>query len=170
MRVGGGRRSRWMGLSSAARPEARLLILGGYDGPAIARGHPSLVQPGIEVAGHRDDVAAILAASALSINPLHGIRGSAVKLIESLSAGRVCVSTDDAARGFGAAGFAGLVTVRGVAAMAAPVIVLLADADARHRREAPDPAQLARFQWDACLAPQRALVAALLAPDAGAAR
>ena len=154
----------------AARPEARLLILGGYDGPAIARGHPSLVQPGIEVAGHRDDVAAILAASALSINPLHGIRGSAVKLIESLSAGRVCVSTDDAARGFGAAGFAGLVTVRGVAAMAAPVIVLLADADARHRREAPDPAQLARFQWDACLAPQRALVAALLAPDAGAAR
>ena len=46
-----------------------------------------------QVVGHRDDVPALLARCALTINPLAQIRGSAVKLVESLAAGRVCVTT-----------------------------------------------------------------------------
>ena len=94
----------------AAVPAARLLILGGDQAPARVAGDPLFSQDGVTVLEHREDVAALLSASALTLNPLTGIRGSSIKVIESLAAGRVCVSTGDGARGFIDAGFAGLVT------------------------------------------------------------
>ena len=147
----------------AAHPAARLLVLGGDGAPDIARRHPVLVQPGIDVVGHRDDVAAALRQCTLTVNPLTGIRGSALKLVESLTAGRVCVGTHESARGFVDAGFGGLVTVPDVAAMAAPIIELLTFDDMRHRLERPQPDLLAPHQWTHCLQPHMHLCAGLVA-------
>ena len=86
---------------------------------------------GVQVVGHRDDVPALLAQCALTINPLAHIRGSAIKLVESLAAGRVCVTTVDGARGFAIGAPPGLVIVPDVAAMA--------DADHRPARSSGAP-------------------------------
>ena len=86
------------------------MVLGGDDASA-AEDHPEFAQWDVEVCGHRDDVPALLARSTMSINPQTCIRGSALKLIESLTAGRVCVSTADGARGFLDTGLSGLITV-----------------------------------------------------------
>ena len=146
----------------AAVPSVQLLILGGDDATAVAARYPDFAQPGVEVTGHRDDVPALLAQSALSVNPLTGIRGSAIKLIESLTAGRVCVSTAEGARGFLDAGFASLITVPDVGAMIDPIVALLADSAARHRIEVPVPETLAPYQWDSCARVQKALYDELL--------
>jgi glycosyltransferase involved in cell wall biosynthesis len=99
----------------------------------------------------------------LTVNPLQGIRGSAVKLIESLSAGRICVSTHAGARGFADRGSAALVCVADVAAMAAPIVELLRDDARRREREVPDAALLEPYQWDRCAERQRQLYRRLLA-------
>jgi glycosyltransferase involved in cell wall biosynthesis len=109
------------------------------------------------VQGHRDDVPDVLAASTLTINPLQAIRGSAVKLVESLAAGRVCVSTTAGARGFATAALPGLVTVPDVAAMAEPIVALLADASRRHALEVPAAGALDAFAWERSVARQKAL-------------
>jgi glycosyltransferase involved in cell wall biosynthesis len=101
----------------------------------------------VEVLAHRDDVPELLAASALTLNPLTGIRGSAVKIAESLAAGRVCVSTEDGARGFAETPPTALLVVPDVAAMAAPIVRLLTQPATRHAMETPDPEALARHSW-----------------------
>jgi hypothetical protein len=130
------------------------------------RDAPLFAQAGVTVLGHRDDVARILAAHALAINPLTGIRGSAVKLVETLALGRVCVSTVEGARGFLSAPPPGLVTTGTVAGMAEPVARLLSDERARHRLEAPVAQELDRYEWHHSVARQRELFDALLARPA----
>ena len=125
-------------------------------------GDPLFAGDGIEVLEHRDDVAGELAACALTINPLTAIRGSPIKLVESLVAGRVCVSTREGARGFADAGLAGLLTTEGIAAMAQPIIRLLRDADERHRLESADTAQLSRYTWAVSAGLQKSLYLRLL--------
>jgi GT2 family glycosyltransferase/glycosyltransferase involved in cell wall biosynthesis len=149
----------------AAVPAARLLILGGEQ--ALARvAHDTLFsQDGVTIMEHREDVGALLSASALTLNPLTGIRGSSIKVIESLAAGRVCVSTGDGARGFVNVGFAGLVITSGVAEMADQVIGLLQDPQRRHQIEVADKALLAEFQWDRSAARQSELYRTLLELD-----
>ena len=127
--------------------DARLAVLGGDGARERVHGDPTFMQPGVDIFDHRDDVAAFLDASALTINPQSDIRGSSIKVIESLTAGRVCVSTVDGARGFRDAGLAGLVLADDIESMAEPIIALLRDPALRHRLEAPDPARLARYQW-----------------------
>jgi len=144
-------------------PDAGLLILGGDEAPRIIAGDPVFTQPGVRMLGHREDVADLLAQCALTVNPLDAIRGSSLKVIESLSAGRACVSTTQGARGFADAGFEGLVLARSVAAMREPIARLLQDDAERHRIERPDPARLAPFQWTACARRQGTLYAQLLA-------
>jgi len=106
----------------------------------------------------------LLAHSALTVNPQTGIRGSSVKLIESLTAGRACVSTADGARGFRDAGFAGLVVVADVEAMIAPIVRLLTDDGERHRVEAPPRERLLPYQWRQCAGPLLDLCDELLGP------
>ena len=113
-------------------PDAELTILGGDEHVDWTRDDPLFARPGIEVLGHRDDVPTLLAACTLTLNPLRNIRGSAVKLVESLGAGRLCISTADGARGMPLATEA-LVVVDDVAAMADPIVALLRD-DARRQR------------------------------------
>src|SRR5262249_11006313 len=123
----------------SAVPSVRVLVLGGDDATNIAPRHAEFSQPGVKVFDHRDDVPALLSQSAMTINPLFAIRGSAIKLIESLTEGRMCVSTEEGARGFADDGFPGLLTVPDVDAMVDPIIRLLKDPAERHRLEAPAP-------------------------------
>lgn len=140
----------------AAVPDSTLTILGGDEHVQYTSGEPAFAQAGVTILGHRDDVPQLLARCALTINPLAGIRGSAVKLVEALVAGRVCVSTRDGARGIGLATPA-LVIVEDAAAMAAPIAHLLVDSAERHRLEAPDAAALTRYGWPQAMARLRSL-------------
>ncbi len=149
----------------AAIPGAELVVLGGDEALQQRVASPALQQDGIHIHGHRDDVPAFLRDCALTINPLRGIRGSAVKLIESLSAGRACVTTRDGARGFQDDGFAGLIVVDDVPAMVEPIVRLLSDAATRHRLERPDRARLQHYQWDTCARIASELYGALLVTD-----
>lgn len=150
-------------------PSASVRILGGDGAPALAASDPLFAQDGVEVMAHRDDVAEQLAQCAATLNPLTGIRGSALKLVESLTAGRICISTEEGARGFLDQGLAALVTVSDVAAMAAPAIALLSDPKRRQLQEVPDAAVLGRYQWGTLAKLQRDLWQSLLrqAPGSG---
>ncbi len=149
-------RSAWP-LVRRAVPDATLTVLGGDESIEATRGDPLFAQGGVQVMGHRDDVPRLLAQSTLAINPLVGIRGSAVKLVETLAAGRVCVSTAEGSRGFGAAA-PGVVVVCDVAAMGEAVAALLGDVPRRHALERPDPAQLDAFGWHHSVARLRELI------------
>ncbi|MFO1306666.1 MAG: glycosyltransferase [Burkholderiales bacterium] len=140
-----------------AVPDATLTVLGGDESLAIARDDAAFAQPGVEVLGHRDDVPRLLAGCALAINPLANIRGSAVKLVETLAAGRACVTTSDGARGF-AGSAPGIVIVPDVAAMAEPIVSLLRDAARRHAIERTDAARLDAFGWHHSVARLRELI------------
>ena len=140
-----------------AIPGATLTILGGDESLEIVRGDALFTQSGVSVMGHRDDVPRLLAEATLAINPLIDIRGSAVKLVETLAAARVCVTTADGARGFAGA-TPGLVVVPDVAGMAGPIVALLRDAARRHALERADPAHLDAFGWHHSVARLRALI------------
>jgi glycosyltransferase involved in cell wall biosynthesis len=103
----------------------------------------------------------LLADCALAINPLTGIRGSAIKLVETLAAGRVCVSTVDGARGFTSDAPSGLVVAPSVAAMATPIAELLTDVERRHQLE-KSAAALDAYGWHHSVARQRTLFEKLL--------
>jgi GT2 family glycosyltransferase/glycosyltransferase involved in cell wall biosynthesis len=154
-------RTAWPAIRAAV-PDATLLILGGDEHAERTLHEPAFAQPGVTVSGHRDDVPHLLSQCALTINPLAGIRGSAVKLVESLAAGRACVSTSAGARGFLADAPPGLVTVPDVPSMAPPVIELLTDAAARHRIEDPSPGAFDRYRWSQRIAELERLYRALL--------
>jgi GT2 family glycosyltransferase/glycosyltransferase involved in cell wall biosynthesis len=146
----------------AAVPDTTLVVLGGDGAPEAVAGERIFAQQDVSVLRHREDVGALLGASALTINPLRGIRGSSLKVIESIAAGRACVSTVEGARGFRDAGLRGLVTVKDVAAMVEPIIGLLRDSARRQRIERPDAARLAPFSWQRCAAIQGDLYRSLL--------
>jgi glycosyltransferase involved in cell wall biosynthesis len=127
-----------------------LLVLGGTSATVVARQHRCFAQPGVRVIDFVHDARPFLDESAVSINPLLGIRGSSVKLVESIAAGRVCVSTTAGARGFLDAGFPGLVTVPRIEDFAAPLVRLLGDVEHRLALERPPLQQLQAFAWTRC--------------------
>jgi glycosyltransferase involved in cell wall biosynthesis len=133
----------------AHSPTLELVVLGGVEAGPIAAAEACFAQPGVQVIAHFVDPAAHLAAATLTINPQRDIRGSSIKLIESLLAGRVCVSTRDGARGFLNAGLDGLAIAEDIAGMAHEVSMLLDDRDQRHRRERGDGSRPDAFTWDA---------------------
>lgn len=104
---------------------------------------------GIEALGVIDDLSEQYAAASLCLNPLRGIRGSALKAIEALAAGRLCVSTREGARGLLDHGFAGLRVVEQVADMRDEILALLADPGRRHALERFDAARLDAWSWPA---------------------
>jgi GT2 family glycosyltransferase len=148
----------------AALPQTELLVLGGDGARARVADDRLFARPGVHVVDYREDVATALAECSLTINPLVAIRGSSVKVIESLSAGRVCVSTEDGARGFLGDGLPGLVTVAAIHDMTDPIIRLLENPTERHRLEMPDTERLARYQWQRAAAEQARLYTELLDP------
>jgi GT2 family glycosyltransferase len=146
-------------------PELCLDILGGPDAGLHAEKHACLRQPGIRVHGHTDDVHPWLEGCAVTINPIRGNRGSAIKLAESVAAGRVCISTREGARGFLNAGIPGLVVVEDILDFVQPIRDLLADEDERVRLEAPPAWLVERLSWRRSAAMQEALYRQALAPS-----
>ncbi|HEY8011177.1 MAG TPA: glycosyltransferase [Rudaea sp.] len=145
-------------------PQLRLTVLGGSESKPYVEADPRLRQDGVEVISDFVDPAPYLAECALSINPQCDIRGSSIKLIESLFARRVCVSTADGARGFAQEQLSGLVIAEDIAGMAAPIAALLADHGRRHALESADDERLETHTWDAIAARQYALYQQLLPP------
>lgn len=129
-------------------PDLAIDVLGGDDTKAAA-GMDCFAQKGVRLHGYVRDPSTFLENCAATINPLRGIRGSSIKLIESLAAGRICVSTVEGARGFNEAGFRSLVTVEDAEEMAEPLAKLLLDERRRHELEKPDRVRLDRYTWDA---------------------
>jgi GT2 family glycosyltransferase len=129
-------------------PHLELVILGGHNAPQIAKKIPGFQQTGIQVLDYVKDVQKWLQRCALTINPQYGIiRGSSIKLIESLAARRVCVSTTDGARGFLKAGFSSLITVEQVEEMIQPLEKLLCEEDYRLSLEKPSLDLLQNYTW-----------------------
>jgi GT2 family glycosyltransferase len=128
-------------------PDVELAILGGVGARSVAVADPLFRQAGVTVEDHVDDVRPWLERCALTINPQASIRGSSVKVIESLGAGRVCVSTRDGARGFLDADLPGLVVASDIAAMGELVGRLLADEPSRLLLENVERNKLSAFSW-----------------------
>ena len=84
---------------------------------------------------------------AVTLNPVWGIRGSSLKLLESVAAGRVCVSTIEGARGFLEERWSSLVTVERVEDMARPLEHLLLDTAYRHSLERLPEVALEAHTW-----------------------
>ncbi len=130
-------------------PEITITILGGEEARTNTAGDALFEQPGVEIISRFVDPTPYLQQASLTINPQRDIRGSSLKLIESLLAGRVCVSTRDGARGFLDESLAGLSVCAGVADMIDSIAMLLNNPAARHALERPNLEQLARYGWDA---------------------
>lgn len=130
-------------------PALQLDVLGGVDATTITHADALFVQPGVQIVAHFVDPTSHLAEATLTINPQRNIRGSSIKLIESLLAGRVCVSTREGSRGFLNAGLEGLAATASIGDMVQEISALLNDRDERHRRERADGRKLDAFTWDA---------------------
>ncbi len=137
-------------------PGLRLDILGGPDAAAHLERHACLRQPGIRVHGHSDDVYPWLEGCALTVNPIRGNRGSAIKLAESVAAGRVCISTREGARGFLDAAIPALVVVDDIAGFVETIRDLLLDEDKRLSLEVPPAGLLETLSWSRSAALQEA--------------
>jgi GT2 family glycosyltransferase len=148
-------------------PDLGLTILGGDDCGSFAACDPLFDQPGVTVRAAVDDVWPWLEGCALTINPLEATRGSSVKAIESVAAGRVCVSTRDGARGWLDARLPGLVVVDCVADMLAPIAQLLEDEPGRLRLEQPREDTLRPFSWRNAALVQEKVYLDLLAHSEG---
>lgn len=127
-------------------PDATLTILGGSEAGAH-RDDPLYRLPGVRLVDRYVDPVPWLDACALTINPQRGIRGSALKVAESLLAARCCVSTVDGARGFADLQAAGLRMVDDLSGMADAAADLLLAVDDRHARERTTPDIARALGW-----------------------
>jgi GT2 family glycosyltransferase len=142
-----------------AVPQVRLTVVGGPGAEARARAEPLFDNPSITVIDSVESVRELLDAATLTINPQCDLRGSSLKVLESLAAGRVCVSTASGARGHQAHGLAGLVVCDAVSAFAPVLAELLTNAARRRVLERPDPSRLAACSWQTATLPLRRLLA-----------
>ena len=83
------------------------------------------------------DVYPWLENCALTINPVHGVGGSSVKLIEAIASGRLCISTHDGARGFRDLDLPALIQVPSIDNFFEPLELFLRDEGARLQIEKP---------------------------------
>ncbi|MBI1747283.1 MAG: glycosyltransferase [Acidobacteria bacterium] len=129
-------------------PGLQLWILGGRDAPQIASQRRCFAQEGVTVLSYVERSRELLDQSALTINPLRGVRGSCLKVAESIAAGRVCVSTAEGARGFLNSSASSLLTVNTVEEFEAPMERLLCDAVYRRSIERASADTLNAISWD----------------------
>ena len=144
----------------ASVPNVRISILGGVDASVIATRSKCFQQPGLRIFDYIEDVDPYLESCSLTINPDKAVRGSSLKVIESLAAGRICVSTTDGARGLKEVDLPSLV-IANDENFADHVIKLLTDVEYRHRIEAPTRT-LNQFSWHESAARQAQIYDSLL--------
>lgn len=145
----------WLGrrvwpLVRAARPDARLLLVGREPAPAVR----DLAGPDVEVTGTVRDVQPFLAQARCTVAPLLAGGGSRLKILESLAAGRPVVSTSVGAEGLDDLAAHGIVLADDPRSFADAVVALLDDADRAERlgKEGHDRV-VQRYTWDRTLAP-----------------
>jgi hypothetical protein len=146
-------------------PDLELAVLGGNDAIAIASADPLFRQAGVRVANSVGNVSTWLEQCALTINPLTRTRGSSVKLIESVAAGRVCVSTSDGARGFRDATLSQLIVVNSVENMFEPILELIRDEPLRLGLETIRRLELEPYSWTQSAVAQERVYRRLLGRD-----
>jgi len=146
-------------------PDLELAVLGGDDAVAIASDDPLFDQTGVQVANSVGNVSTWLEQCAMTINPLTGTRGSSIKLIESLAAGRVCVSTSDGARGFREATLSQLIVVDSIENMFEPILKLIRDEPLRLTLETIRPLELEPYSWTQSAVAQERVYRRLLGRD-----
>jgi GT2 family glycosyltransferase len=129
-------------------PGLELWILAGAGARAAVSEIAAFHQPGIRFLDYAEHPDQFLDQCAITINPLTGVRGSCLKVIESIAAGRVCVSTLEGARGFLDAGFTGLICKDRVEQFVQPIEQLLLNDQYRRGLEQPDPNILEPFLWN----------------------
>ena len=142
-----------------AVPQVRLTVVGGPGAQARARSEPLFDNPSITVIDSVESVRELLDAATQTINPQCDLRGSSLKVLESLAAGRVCVRTESGARGHQAHGVVGLLVCEALPAFVPVLAELLTNAGRRHRLERPDPSRLSGCSWQSAASPLRELLA-----------
>jgi GT2 family glycosyltransferase len=128
-------------------PGLTLHILGGPEARDLTRDVAAFRQRGVIIYNNYQDPRPFLERAAITINPLSGMRGSSIKLLESITAGRVVVSTRNGARGFQQEAFASLIVVEDVIDFYDPIERLLLDETYRIRLEKPVGELLAKHSW-----------------------
>lgn len=124
-----------------------LWVVGGSGALERAQNMEAFGQPGVRLFEYVPDIHRMLQESTVTINPADGIRGSSLKVIESIASGRVCISTREGARGFLDSGFPSLVIRETIEEFASPLQNLLCDATSRHALEFPRRELLEEFTW-----------------------
>ena len=127
-------------------PRLKLKILCGDEGLKYADQSP-FKHPQIKLLPHSNKVSEHLQAATMTINPLRDIAGSCLKTIESLAANRMCVSTQDAARGLKHHHLPGLLTIESSEQFVKTISSLLTDEPLRHRLEKSPPELIQDFDW-----------------------
>jgi glycosyltransferase involved in cell wall biosynthesis len=143
-------------------PDATLTILGGPESAGAERTEPLLAGRGVTLISRFVDPAPYLADATLTLNPQTAIRGSALKVIESLLAGRCCISTAEGARGFTRAGLNGLVIADNIAEIADAIVELSRDTGKRHALELPEAGAIDALTWRGSAARQLELYRLLM--------
>lgn len=128
-------------------PHAKLRVLVGEGVDPQVLTTPALMHPSVELVREYKDISHELRHAALTINPVFGIRGSPLKVAESLVAGRICLATRDGCRGYDVATLDALIAVDNIAALSAPIAHLLKSTDERHRIEQTGRSALAHLDW-----------------------
>jgi hypothetical protein len=146
----------------AACPDVSITILAGVESVRPEYANPMLQQPGVNLISAFVDPAFWLHHCALTINPQQAIRGSALKVAESILARRVCVSTREGTRGFTNLQGETLQVADNWADMTNCIIRLLQDVDARHALEATAMADRHRLSWQGQAERLLAVYAALI--------
>ncbi|GAA0673649.1 sugar transferase (PEP-CTERM/EpsH1 system associated) [Sphingomonas insulae] len=137
----------------AVRPHLRFAIVGRAPTPAVQ----ALAGDSVIVTGEVDDVRPWLAAAAVCVAPLQLARGIQNKVLEAMAMARPVVASGPAAEGIDHGGT--LRVARDAADHAAHILALLDDPIAAAALGAAARARvLARYDWDARLAPLDALL------------
>jgi glycosyltransferase involved in cell wall biosynthesis len=128
-------------------PTVRFRVVGAYPTEAVRR---LADEPGVEVTGLVDDIAAYYRASAVFVAPVLQGSGTRLKILEAMASGCAVVSTSIGAEGLGATDGVEFVLADTPDAMARAIVALLADPErratlARRAREFV----IARYDWDA---------------------
>ena len=128
--------------------DAHITIIGGAGAGQRVAEVPRWSRHSIRVLEFVEDLDSLFVECALTINPQLEQRGSSLKVLQSLAAGRVCVTTRAGARGAATAGLKGLVMVDDFVEFSRVVIRLLLDEPYRLSIETPELAKLNQFSWE----------------------
>ncbi len=127
-------------------PDLRLTVVGGAGCNTSTKTSSEFRLPGVSVVEEVDDLAGLHRACTIAINPAFVMRGSSIKVFDSLAQGRCCVTNRIACRGVDPKSPA-LVLADSAEEWIEKMSMLLFDHEARWRREREQLAQSASLDW-----------------------